>query len=161
MWKSNKKYHLLWQRGFFLMDHLRETLAEEAGDGFLQMYGDLTYGQSKAFRAVFYMMDEHPEGVTLKALSKRLRTSAAATSEMVDVLEKKGVLSRFRSKVDRRAVSIRVSERMAEELVRVNEFYAERVRRLTAVLQEDEMELLVRVFEKLYREAQEVQASRD
>ncbi len=47
MWKSNKRYHLLWQRGFFLMDHLRETLAEEAGDGFLQMYGDLTYGQSK------------------------------------------------------------------------------------------------------------------
>ncbi len=161
MWRSKNKYHLLWQRGFFLMDYLRETLAEEAGCGFLKMFGDLTYRQSKVFRAVLYMMDEHQDGVTLKMLSKKLRTSAAATSEMVDVLEAKGVLERFPCKVDRRAVNIKVSARMFGELVKVDEFYGERVRRLTAVLSEAEVDQMVSCFEKLYREAQEVQFCRD
>ncbi len=161
MWRTSKKYHLLWQRGFFLMDYLRDTLAEKADQGFLQMFGDMTYRQGKVFRAVLYMTEETSHGITLKALSRKLRISAAAASEMVDLLVQKGILVRTRSDLDRRAICINISEPMKEEMVKIDRFYADRTRRLAAVLAEKELNQLLLILDKLHREVQEIEAGKD
>lgn len=161
MWRASKKYHVLWQRGFFLMDYLRDTLAEKAEQGFLQKFGDMTYRQNKVFRAVLYMTSETSHGVTLKALSRKLRISAASASEMVDLLVQKGILVRTRSNLDRRAVCIGISDPMKAEMVKIDHFYADRARRLAAVLTEKEINQLLLTFDKLYREVQEIEAGKN
>ena len=55
------------------------------------------------------MCEECPEGVTLKKLAETVGVTPAAASVMVDLLVKKKMLRRTRSKNDRRAVLIRLT----------------------------------------------------
>jgi DNA-binding MarR family transcriptional regulator len=70
---------------------------------------DLTETQSNTVIAVRQLCDASPEGVTLKKLAETLGVTAAAASVMVDLLVKKKMLKRTKSKSDRRAVLIRLT----------------------------------------------------
>ena len=70
---------------------------------------DLTETQSNTVIAIRQLCDETPEGITLKKLAETMGVTPAAASVMVDLLVKKKMLKRTRSKNDRRAVLIRLT----------------------------------------------------
>jgi DNA-binding MarR family transcriptional regulator len=70
---------------------------------------DLTETQTNTVIAVRQLCETSPEGVTLKKLAETLGVTAAAASVMVDLLVKKKMLKRTKSKNDRRAVLIRLT----------------------------------------------------
>ena len=70
---------------------------------------DLTETQSNTVIAVRQLCDESPEGVTLKKLAETMAVTPAAASVMVDLLVKRKMLKRTKSKSDRRAVLIRLT----------------------------------------------------
>jgi DNA-binding MarR family transcriptional regulator len=70
---------------------------------------DLTETQGNTVIAIRQLCEGSPEGVTLKKLAETMRVTPAAASVMVDLLVKKKMLKRTRSKNDRRAVLIRLT----------------------------------------------------
>lgn len=70
---------------------------------------DLTVTQMNTVIVIKHMCEEYPEGVTLKKLAETVGVTPAAASVMVDLLVKKKMLKRTRSKNDRRAVLIRLT----------------------------------------------------
>ncbi|MBN1632208.1 MAG: MarR family transcriptional regulator, partial [Thermoleophilia bacterium] len=70
---------------------------------------DLTETQGNTVIAIRQLCEESPEGVTLKKLAETMGVTPAAASVMVDLLVKKRILRRTKSKNDRRAVLIRLT----------------------------------------------------
>jgi len=70
---------------------------------------DLTETQGNTVIAIRQLCEESPEGVTLKKLAETMGVTPAAASVMVDLLVKKKILKRTKSKNDRRAVLIRLT----------------------------------------------------
>ncbi len=151
MWSSNDRYSRIWQRGFFLTDYLRDITLEMKNSGVLkQMFKDMTFRQMKAFRAVVHLTEDSPDGISLKEISEKLGISPASASEMIDVLVQKEVLVRTKDQYDRRAIRIKVSDKMKEELKKIDAFYAEKTRDMMTVLSEEEVNSLLAIFDKLY-----------
>ncbi len=71
---------------------------------------DVTRAQARTIIAVRQLSETSPEGVTLKKLADTTGVTAAAASVMVDLLVKKKMLKRTRSKSDRRSVLIRLDQ---------------------------------------------------
>ena len=69
---------------------------------------DVSRAQANTVIAVRQLCVAHPEGVTLKKVAETMGVSPAAASVMVDVLVKKKMLKRTRSRSDRRALLIRL-----------------------------------------------------
>jgi len=74
---------------------------------------DLTETQANTVIAIRQLCEQSPEGITLKKLAETLGVSPAAASVMVDLLVKKKMLKRTKSKSDRRAVLIRLTQNTA------------------------------------------------
>jgi DNA-binding MarR family transcriptional regulator len=70
---------------------------------------DLTETQGNTVIAVRQLCVESREGVTLKKLAETMSVTPAAASVMVDLLVKKKMLKRTKSKSDRRAILIRLT----------------------------------------------------
>jgi DNA-binding MarR family transcriptional regulator len=70
---------------------------------------ELTETQGNTVIAIRQLCEESPEGITLKKLAETMGVTAAAASVMVDLLVKKKMLKRTKSKSDRRAVLIRLT----------------------------------------------------
>ncbi len=75
---------------------------------------DLTETQSNTVIAIRQLCEESPEGITLKKLAETMGVTPAAASVMVDLLVKKKMLKRTKSKSDRRAVLIRLMPETAD-----------------------------------------------
>ncbi len=75
----------------------------------LHWLDDLTETQGSTVIAVRQLCEESPGGVALKKLAETMGVTPAAASVMVDLLVKKKMLKRTRSKSDRRAVLIRLT----------------------------------------------------
>jgi DNA-binding MarR family transcriptional regulator len=70
---------------------------------------ELTETQANTVIAIRQLCEESPEGVTLKKLAETMGVTPAAASVMVDLLVKKKMLKRTKSKNDRRAILIRLT----------------------------------------------------
>jgi len=86
---------------------------------------DVTRSQGNTVIAVRQLTEIYPEGVTLKKLAETIGVTPAAASVMVDLLVKKKMLKRTRSKSDRRSVLIR----LAPETARLFEISEQSLRR--------------------------------
>jgi DNA-binding MarR family transcriptional regulator len=75
----------------------------------LHWLDELTETQGSTVIAVRQLCEEFPGGVALKKLAETMGVTPAAASVMVDLLVKKKMLKRTRSKSDRRAVLIRLT----------------------------------------------------
>lgn len=75
---------------------------------------ELTETQSNAAITVRQLCEKWPMGVTLKKLAEALGITPAGASVMVDLLVKKRVFKRTKSKTDRRAVLITLTPDMSE-----------------------------------------------
>ena len=113
---TEKTAQRIWQLTEHVLELLRSrsttaVYAEKKPE--LLWLDDLTEAQSNTVIAVRQLCDANPEGVTLKRLAEEMSVTPAAASFMVDLLVKKRMLKRTRSKSDRRAVVIRLTPQTA------------------------------------------------
>ena len=74
-----------------------------------KMYG-LTVRQGSAISQLKLMLEEEPDGVSLKSLAKRMQMTIPATSLLVETMVGKGYMERKPNPTDRRAVCITLTE---------------------------------------------------
>jgi MarR family transcriptional regulator, 2-MHQ and catechol-resistance regulon repressor len=85
----------------------------------------------------------------LRTLRRRLQTSKANATEVVDTLQARGLVSRCRLISDRRAVGVTLEPRGREVVDRLFPEHTERVERTFAVLDEAEKRSLAQICRKL------------
>ena len=85
----------------------------------------------------------------LRALRKRLRASKANATEVVSTLQAQGLVSRRRLALDRRAVTVSLTERGRAAVDRLFPEHSGRVRAAFAVLDESEKRSLAAICRKL------------
>lgn len=91
-----------------LRSRSRSAIHKQKKPGVLWL-DELTETQSNTVIVVRQLCDESPEGITLKKLAETMGVTPAAASVMVDLLVKKKMLKRTKSKSDRRAILIRLT----------------------------------------------------
>ena len=87
----------------------------------LSLFYQVTVSQLKMVRTVFELTRDSENGVSLKNVARQLGTTAAAASEMVDVLVRKKILERRQDPADRRQVQIRLIPELHEHFLQVEE----------------------------------------
>ena len=105
-------YRSIWQLTEDVLELLRSRSSAEVHKrkrADLLWLDDLTETQGNTVIAVRQLCEYKPEGVTLKKLAETVGVTPAAASVMVELLVKKKILKRTRSKNDRRAVLIRLT----------------------------------------------------
>jgi MarR family 2-MHQ and catechol resistance regulon transcriptional repressor len=85
----------------------------------------------------------------LRALRRRLHTSKANATEVVDTLERRGLVERHRLPHDRRAAAVSITPAGAELVDRLFPEHASRVARAFAGLDDDEKRTLTELCRKL------------
>ncbi|MBN2641769.1 MAG: MarR family transcriptional regulator [Victivallales bacterium] len=113
----------LWEKFFFLSDTMDKVCDRLSTPEEVKEYYELTMAQTRAVKLVSRLTRFNPEGVSLKVLSEQLSISAAATSELVEILVKKGWLVREQSLSDRRSVCIRLSGKTQTVVARIHDFF--------------------------------------
>ena len=83
----------------------------------------ITLSQLKMVRTVYELTRESADGLPLKNLSRELGTTAAAASEMVDVLVRKNILERTQDPADRRKVQIRLVPELHNHFCRIEDSF--------------------------------------
>lgn len=96
-----------------------------------------------------------PEGITLTQLAQLAWVDPGNTSGIVDRLVREGWVVRRRSEVDRRVVTITLSERGAQVLSDIEPRYHSAIRRLMSGLSAHETAELGRLLDKLAQLPQE------
>jgi DNA-binding MarR family transcriptional regulator len=102
----------IWQLTEDVLELLRSrsrSAVHKQGRPDLLWLDDLTETQGNTVIATRQLCEESPGGVTLKKLAETMGVTPAAASVMVDLLVKKKMLKRTKSKSDRRAVLIRLT----------------------------------------------------
>ncbi len=85
----------------------------------------------------------------LRTLRRRLQTSKANATEVVDTLAARGLVSRHRRSSDRRTVGVTLEARGREVVDRLFPEHTQRVERTFAVLDEAEKRSLAQICRKL------------
>lgn len=129
-------------------DIRRKVLRESAAPLQKKLYG-LTLRQGAAINQIMVLTMTEPEGVSLKTLSKHLQMAVSATSLLVESMVNKGLLERTPSKVDRRAICIRLSTRGEEIFRETHQILLREMTELTTVLTAEELEALTTASLKL------------
>lgn len=102
-----------------------------------KMYG-LTVRQGSAISQLKLMLEEEPDGVSLKSLAKRMQMTIPATSLLVETMVGKGYMERKPNPTDRRAVCITLTENGLSLFANVYaQFHNELDRRAKALTAED------------------------
>lgn len=108
--KNKKSPHLLFRKLLEIMDDLRrESIKAIKESDKAKMY-NLTVRQGSAISQLKLMMEEEPQGVSLKALAKRMQMTIPASSLMVEALVNKQYVQRIPNPDDRRSVLISLTE---------------------------------------------------
>ena len=89
-----------------ILDELRrDSIKAIRSPEMKKMYG-LTVRQGSAISQLKLMLEEEPNGVSLKSLAKRMQMTIPATSLLVEAMVGKGYMERKPNPEDRRAVCI-------------------------------------------------------
>jgi len=147
-------YSGLW-RSIFRVFGLLDDVQRHMGGAPSQL-GALSVAQSRVLRILWTLQEEHPGGVKLKELAERLRIGPAAASEMVDVLCRKHLLCCEPCADDRRAVSIRFADGVADREGEADAAFSLCVQELCADFTDGELQLLSRMLERMSRNGQKL-----
>ena len=91
------------------------------------------------------------EGMRLKDIAFEMDITPGGMSQAVDVLVRNGMVERFSSEVDRRAVSIRLSAHGKAQRKRINDFFVSMTEELIEDISIEDLETFCRVT-ALFRE---------
>jgi DNA-binding MarR family transcriptional regulator len=144
--KSNGSYSSVWRDLFRIVDSMRVHNSDSRDKRFFQ----LTFNQLRMIHRVYtYQTENNNHGISLKALAVRLGITPAAASEMVDTLVKKSVLTRSVDAVDRRAISIVVSDVLQKRFQLTEEKFDVCCQEMLDILNEEERDLFVKIVGRL------------
>lgn len=110
-------------------------------------------GVSASGFAMLVLLTSAGGRLELRTIRKRLGTSKATATEVLDTLESRGFASRSRLSADRRAVVVRLTEAGENLVTHAFPAHADRVRKAFGVLDEDEKRQLADLCRKLDRAA--------
>jgi DNA-binding MarR family transcriptional regulator len=125
----------LWRDIFAVGDNMRAIHADSRR---VSMFYQMTVSQLKMVRAVYELTSLSGAGVALKVVAKELETTAAAASEMVDVLVRKKILERNQDPNDRRQVRIQLADELFSCFKRIEERFTDVTSEFAATLTTEE-----------------------
>jgi DNA-binding MarR family transcriptional regulator len=105
---------------------------------------DLTFGQ---LRLLFILGRAGP--VSIGQLAEKLRVTAATASELIDRMERRGMVSRRHRADDRRIVECEIADEGSRLLAQISGPRQQMTRRLLAVLTGDELADLDRLLQSI------------
>lgn len=111
----------LWRTLFDVADGMKQLHSDSKR---ISLFYQVTVSQLKMVRTVYELTRNSDSGVSLKNVARQLGTTAAAASEMVDVLVRKKILERRQDPADRRQVQIRLIPELHEHFVQVEERFS-------------------------------------
>lgn len=135
----------LWRSLFAVSENMKIIYADSKK---VSMFYHVTVSQLQMVRTVYDLTGATGTGVALKILAQRLGTTAAAASEMVDVLVRKKILERKQDPDDRRQVRIQLVAELFEHFKGIEESFTSLTREFTASLTPAEEELFCNLAAK-------------
>jgi DNA-binding MarR family transcriptional regulator len=133
-------------RHFFgSVDRLRERIICSHPFKFDVDILSLTMSQQRLLRELALQTGPESEGISLKHLADELNLSSSAVSVMVEMLVQKKVLERRSSEVDRRAVSICLSEEGKAKRKKIHDFFVSMTEELMADIAVEDLDAFCRV----------------
>ena len=112
----------IWRNLFCIADGMKDLHAESKR---VSLLFQVTVSQLKMVRCVYELTRAAENGVALKVLARHLGTTAAAASEMVDVLVRKKILERKQDPADRRQVQIRLIPGLYAHFLQIEERFTQ------------------------------------
>lgn len=146
---SRRKPHFYFQNLLEIMDTLRRECTQVVKAAGQAEASGLTARQESAVSQVKQMLEEHPEGVSLKELASRTQMTIAAASQLVETLVSKGYLVRTPAPEDRRAVRITLSERGHALFAGVYELFHQKLDERAKALSPEELHALADIVRKM------------
>lgn len=131
----------LWRDLFGISENMKVIYSDSRK---FSMFYQVTVSQLKMVRTVFELTSLAGTGVALKSVAQKLGTTAAAASEMVDVLVRKKILERKQDPEDRRQVRIQLIPELYEHFKRIEERFTEITAEFAATLSPEEQEIFFR-----------------
>ena len=143
--------HVLFRKLLEILDDMRrESIKTINSPTQKKMYG-LTVRQGSAVSQLKLMLEDTPEGVSLKELAKRMQMTIPATSLLVDNMVTKGFMERKPNPNDRRAVCIKLTERGLSLFDDVYARFHDELDRRAQALTQEELATFTRIVEKISR----------
>lgn len=141
--------HVLFRRLLEILDDMRrESIKAINTPSQKKMYG-LTVRQGSAVSQLKLMLEDSPQGVSLKELAKRMQMTVPATSLLVDNMVTKGFMERKPNPDDRRAVCIKLTERGLSLFDDVYARFHDELDRRAQDLSQEELEAFSSIVEKI------------
>ena len=131
----------LWRDIFTVADEMKTVHADSQR---VSLLFQVTVSQLKMVRSVYELTCASGNGVPLKLLARNLGTTAAAASEMVDVLVRKKILERKQDPTDRRQVQIRLIPELYAHFIQVEERFTRCTASFLQTLSADEQQHFIK-----------------
>lgn len=135
----------LWRDLFAVSDNMKLIYADSRR---VSMFYHVTVSQLKMVRTVYELTSVSGTGVALKSVALKLGTTAAAASEMVDMLVRKKILERKQDPDDRRQVRIQLVPELYEHFKRIEESFTDLTEEFAATLSPEEQEFFCKCAAK-------------
>ncbi|AHM57995.1 transcriptional regulator, MarR family (plasmid) [Peptoclostridium acidaminophilum DSM 3953] len=90
------------------------------------------------------------DGVTVSMISELLEISKPAVSQMINVLEEKGLVDRITTKKDRRVVYVKLTDAGVQSLKKAMESYMTNINGIFEKMGEEDTAEFLRLLEKFY-----------
>ena len=137
--ESAQNAETLWRNVFALADAMKAMHADSRR---VSVFYQITLSQLKMVNTVFRLTGPAGAGVALKEVAKDLGTTAAAASEMVDVLVRKNILARDQDPEDRRQVRIRLVPELRTHFCGIEAQFTELTAEYVSALPPEERQVL-------------------
>lgn len=131
------------------LDDIRRRILKKAPMADQKKLYGLTLRQSSAVNQIMLLMDNHPQGLSLKKLADSMSMHPSAASIMVDKMVNKGLLERTENPNDRRTVCIRISPKGREIISTARTLLIEEMKSYASQLTLEEQDQLTHIAAKL------------
>lgn len=112
-----------WEVCIECTDRMKDQAIKMFASQFHGMANDITIAQMKVIQAVIKLVEQQPEGPTLRNVADHLGITPGATSTAVDLLVRNGILLRQVNPNNRRAVCILPSQNLVELRKKLTEHF--------------------------------------
>lgn len=146
-----KSPHNIFRELLEILDELRrDSIKAIRSPEMKKMYG-LTVRQGSAISQLKLMLEEEPNGVSLKSLAKRMQMTIPATSLLVESMVGKGYMERKPNPEDRRAVCITLTAEGLDLFKNVYSRFHDELDERTKALSEEDLNVLSRIVKLMGR----------
>lgn len=148
---SRKAPHCIFRKLLEIMDSLRSESIRTSKESDHTRLSGLTTRQGAVISQLKLMLENQPEGVSLKDLARRIHMTIPAASQLVETLVLKNYVQRNPDPTDRRAVRITLSETGLNIFEEVYAHFDAELDIRAQALTNEEMGALERIVKKIQK----------